>query len=354
MTGSGALILVDGSSYLYRAFHALPELTNKTGEPTGAVHGVLNMLNKLVRDTDPTHLAVIFDAPGKTFRDDLYKDYKANRPPMPDDLRAQVEPLLSAIEANGWPLLRIAGVEADDVIGTLAKRAATAGMPVIIVTGDKDMAQLVNDHVSLLDTMPRGPSRKPRATDAAGVIERFGVRADQIIDYLALVGDSSDNIPGVPKVGAKTAVALLEHFDHVDDILANLEGVAELPVRGAKGLASRIEENRELLLLSHELATIRTDLDLDSDPAALKPGAPDIDALRVLYERLELRRLLDGLSDEPSSDSQSSSDRRSSDEAAMTATAVDIETDYETIFTTDQLDAWLERIGQAELVGFDT
>ena len=343
MSDSESLVLIDGSSYLYRAFHALPELTNKAGEPTGAVHGVLNMLHKLIRDTVPTHLAIVFDAPGKTFRDDLYEAYKANRPPMPDDLRAQVDPLLSAIEANGWPLLRIAGVEADDVIGTLAKRAAAAGMPVVIVTGDKDMAQLVNERVSLLDTMPRGPSRQPRPTDETGVVERFGVRADQIIDYLALVGDSSDNIPGVPKVGAKTAVALLERFDHVDDILANLAGVAELAVRGAKSLATRIEDNRELLLLSHDLATIRTDLELDSDPSALTPGEPDIDTLRGLYERLELRRLLETLADVGSADEDSSAEP-----------AVRVEQDYETILTTAQLDAWIERIETADLVGFDT
>jgi DNA polymerase-1 len=343
MSEPDSLILVDGSSYLYRAFHALPELTNKAGEPTGAVHGVLNMLNKLVRETSPTHLAVVFDAPGKTFRDDLYADYKANRPPMPDDLRAQVDPLLSAIEANGWPLLRITGVEADDVIGTLATRAANAGMSVVIVTGDKDMAQLVNERVTLLDTMPRGPARQPRPTDKAGVVERFGVRADQIIDYLALVGDSSDNIPGVPKVGAKTAVALLEHFDHVDDILANLPDVAELPVRGAKSLAARIEENRELLLLSHDLATIRIDLDLDSDPTALTPGAPDVDTLRVLYAQLELRRLLEGLAE-----------TESADEKPSTSSREPVEQNYETILKTAQLDAWLERIETSELVGFDT
>ena len=215
LPGKSRLILVDGSSYLYRAFHALPELTNSTGHPTGAIHGVLAMLNKLIRDESPQHFAIIFDAPGKTFRDELYAEYKANRPPMPDDLRAQVDPLLEAIMANGWPLLRVGGVEADDVIGTLACNAIADGMTVTIATGDKDMAQLVSVDVTLLDTMPRGPNRTPRATDSQGVVERFGVRADQIIDYLALVGDSSDNIPGVPKVGPKTAVALLEHFEHV-------------------------------------------------------------------------------------------------------------------------------------------
>ncbi len=345
MADGGSLILVDGSSYLYRAFHALPELTNAAKEPTGAIHGVLSMLNKLLREEPADRIAMVFDAPGKTFRDDLYKEYKANRPPMPPDLRAQVDPLLSAIEANGWPLLRVAGVEADDVIGTLAVRAATAGMRVVIVTGDKDMAQLVTDRITLLDTMPRGPSRTPRPTDAAGVVERFGVRADQIIDYLALVGDSSDNIPGVPKVGAKTAVALLQHFDHVDDILASPEQVAELSVRGAKGLAARIVENRDILLLSRELATIRTDVELDTEPDALLQRAPDTETLRKLYTRFELRRLLESLEDA----------RVVSEEAGDTAgTVTAVAGDYETILSEERLQAWLEKIEVADLVGFDT
>jgi len=333
-----SLVLVDGSSYLYRAFHALPELTNSAGEPTGAVHGVLNMLNKLVREESPARIAVVFDAPGKTFRDDLYEEYKANRPPMPDDLKAQVEPLLGAIEANGWPLLRVTGVEADDVIGTLARHAQDAGMRVVIVTGDKDMAQLVTNQVTLLDTMPRGPTRQPRPTDRDGVVERFGVRADQIIDYLALVGDSSDNIPGVPKVGAKTAVALLEHFEHVDDILADLPAVAELPIRGARSLAARIDEFHDQLLLSRDLATIRTDVEIDVKPAALTRGAPDIETLHRLYERLELRRLLDALA---------------TDDAPVEPTAARAK-NYETILTKPRFDAWLSKIGKSELAGFDT
>ncbi|MBT8441024.1 MAG: DNA polymerase I [Gammaproteobacteria bacterium] len=331
-----SLILVDGSSYLYRAFHALPELTNSAGEPTGAIHGVLNMLNKLVREEAPERFAIVFDAPGKTFRDELFEDYKANRPPMPDDLRAQVEPLLSAIEANGWPLLRVDGVEADDVIGTLAERAEKDGQRVVIVTGDKDMAQLVTDNVTLLDTMPRGPSRQPRPTDKDGVVERFGVRAEQIIDYLALVGDSSDNIPGVPKVGAKTAVALLEHFDHVDDILADVPAVEDLPIRGAKSLAARIEQNRDTLLLSRDLATIRTDVDVDTP--ALVPRSPDIDKLSELYGRFELRRLLESLDTAESPAAETADEERS----------------YETILTEAQLDAWLGRIETANLAGFDT
>jgi len=333
--GSRSLVLVDGSSYLYRAFHALPELTTAGGQPTGAVHGVLNMLNKLIREEDPEYLAVVFDAPGKTFRDELFAAYKANRPPMPDDLRAQIDPLLETIRANGWPLLRVVGVEADDVIGTLTKLAVAQDLTVTIVTGDKDMAQLVDDKVRLLDTMPRGPSRTPRATDEDGVVERFGVRADQIIDYLALVGDSSDNIPGVPKVGPKTAVALLAEFDHVDEVLENLEAVAELPLRGAKGLAQRIKDNRDKLLLSRDLATIRTDLDLDRKFASLKPALPDLETLRQLYRELELKRLLDTMPD--------------------AAPAVSNErTVFETIFTRQQFEAWLKKINAASLVGFDT
>ena len=332
---SGSLVLVDGSSYLYRAFHALPELTNSEGQPTGAVHGVLNMLNKLMREHGPEYVAIVFDAPGKTFRDELFKDYKANRPPMPDTLRSQIKPLLKAVKANGWPLLQIDGVEADDVIGTLTTQAVAQGLDVTIVTGDKDMAQLVNKNVSLLDTMPRGPSRTPRVTDLGGVVERFGVRADQIIDYLGLVGDSSDNIPGVPKVGAKTAVALLEHFDHIDDILNDLDSVALLPLRGAAGLAKRIAENRDMLLLSRDLATIRIDLDLDAELESLRPGELDIAILRALYEELELRRLLDTLPDAP-------------------ITAPVKKRVFDTILNEEEFGKWLEKIDTAELTGFDT
>ncbi len=337
MAKTDQLLLVDGSSYLYRAFHALPALNNAAGEPTGAVHGVLNMLNKLLRESSATHIAVVFDAPGKTFRDELFAEYKANRPPMPGDLRLQVQPLLDAIEASGLPLLRIKGVEADDVIGTLSQQARAAGMSVTIVTGDKDMAQLVDEQVCLLDTMPRGPSRSPRQTDAAGVMERFGVRAEQIIDYLALVGDSSDNIPGVPKVGEKTAVALLQHYDHTDDILADLPGVAELSIRGAKALAKRLDENRELLALSRDLATIRCDLDLDIQPKDLIASEPDIERLTALYERLELKRLLAALPQ-----------GKDADKTKTTASNYDVVQDMAS------LKRWLKRLKQAEYVAFDT
>ncbi len=336
MSKPRSLLLVDGSSYLYRAYHALPPLTSSQGEPTGAVYGVLNMLHKLIRDEQPELLAVVMDAPGKTFRDELYAEYKANRPPMPDDLRQQVEPLTEAIEALGLPLIRIAGVEADDVIGTLATQAAQGKLTTVISTGDKDMAQLVSERITLLDTMPRGTSREPRAMDAAGVLEKFQVRADQIVDYLALVGDSSDNIPGVPKVGAKTAVALLAEFDSVDDILTNLDAVAELPIRGAKGLAERIAANSDVLQLSRRLATIKCDVVLDRTPDELVPVAPDLNKLRELYRRLELNRLLKTLPEEQS-----------------TTTAPE-NTIYETILSDTQLDEWLVKIEAAELVAFDT
>ena len=336
-TNNQSLVLVDGSSYLYRAFHALPELTTAAGVPTGAVHGVLTMLNKLLRENAPEYIAIIFDAPGKTFRDAIYKDYKANRPPMPDALKSQIEPILTAIQTSGLPLLRIKGVEADDVIGTLTNRAVTDGMSVLIVTGDKDMAQLVQQNVTLLDTMPRGPNRTPRATDTTGVIEKFGVRADQIIDYLALVGDSSDNIPGVPSVGSKTAQALLGHFEHVDDILSNLEAVSELPMRGAKGIAQRIGDNKDVLLMSRDLATIRQDLDISMSLGDLKPGPPDLDALREIYEKFELRRLLDSLP-----------------EVEIPVATPGPRADFEAILTDQQFTTWLKKIESTNLVGFDT
>jgi len=341
MTDSKSLnrpvVLVDGSSYLYRAFHALPELATAAGVPTGAMHGVLTMLNKLLRETDPEHVAIIFDAPGKTFRDAIYRDYKANRPPMPDALKSQIEPLLRAIQSSGLPLLRVQGVEADDVIGTLTHRAVADGMSVLIITGDKDMAQLVQEKVTLLDTMPRGPSRTPRKTDSEGVIERFGVRANQIVDYLGLVGDSSDNIPGVPKIGQKTAQVLLEHFEHVEDILSNLDAVPELPIRGAKGVAQRISDNKDLLLLSRDLATIRKDVDIAINLDDLKPNTPDLDDLREIYEEFELRRLLETLPEieapTPTSDQKS---------------------EFEAILTDEQFTTWLQKIEKTELVGFDT
>ena len=353
-----SLLLIDGSSYLYRAFHALPPLTASDGTNTGAVLGVLNMLYRILREHQPAHIAVVMDAPGKTFRDELFSEYKAQRPPMPDELREQIDPLLGAIEAMGLPLLRIKGVEADDVIGTLAVQAAAAGMQTVISTGDKDMAQLVNERITLLDTMPRG-GREPRPMDAAGVIEKFQVRADQIIDYLALVGDSSDNIPGVPKVGPKTAVALLAEFNGVDEILANLDKVVELSIRGAKGVAQRIEDNREMLLLSYKLATIDTGLKLDSKPEDLQLGVPDNDTLRELFNRLELRSLLKRLDEQPADGTQRKAPGAATNASAGQAPAAAASSskkaaDYQTVLTKKDFNAWLKKIKAADLVAFDT
>src|ERR1700691_3743929 len=283
------LVLIDGSSYLYRAFHALPPLTNSAGLPTGAVHGVLAMLMKFLREYEPPHIGVVFDAPGKTFRDDLFAEYKANRPPMPDDLRAQTEPLLEAVEGLGLPLLRIAGVEADDVIGTLACRAASAGQQVLISTGDKDMAQLVNEHITLVNTMSGS------VLDRAGVKAKFDVFPEQIIDYLALVGDSSDNIPGIDKVGPKTAAKWLNKYGTLDGLLAH---AAE--VEGKVG--DNLRAGLETLALSRKLATISCDLQLPLEEAGLVRRAPDLSRLRELYTRLELRTLLRALGTESGAD----------------------------------------------------
>ena len=322
MATAPKLVLVDGSSYLYRAFHALPSFTNSAGEPTGAVYGVLNMLHKLIREESPDLIAVVMDAPGKTFRDELFAEYKANRPPMPDELRAQIDPLIEAVQALGLPLLRVAGVEADDVIGTLAKQATDEGIDTTISTGDKDMAQLVGTGVKLVDTMAN------RVMDPTGVREKFGVRPDQMVDYLALVGDTSDNIPGVPKVGPKTAAKWLDQYDSLDEIVAHADDI-----KGKVGESLR--ENLNQRELSRKLATIHCDIELDLGPGELAPGEADLRALRALYEHLELRSLLKGLPDngEP--------------EAKSTAA-------YETILTERQFDAWLKKIETADLVALDT
>ena len=320
------LVLIDGSSYLYRAYHALPALSNSQGEPTGALHGVLTMIQKLVREEQPAHIAVVFDAPGKTFRDGLFADYKATRPPMPDDLRAQVQPILDAVEALGLPLLRVAGVEADDVIGTLCEQAADKGLKVLVSTGDKDLAQLVNDHVTLVNTM--NDSR----LDRDGVKTKFDVYPEQIVDYLALVGDSSDNIPGVPKVGAKTAAKWLNLYDSADGIVEHGD-----EIKGAVGQSLR--DNIEKLRLSQALATIRKDVDLDVSVNDLEAADADTEALRKLYSHFELRsllRLLDEAADEP------------------TPPAAHQQGSYETVLTWDAFDRWLKKITGAKLTAFDT
>lgn len=273
------LLLVDGSSYLFRAFHALPPLTNSKGEPTGAIHGVLNMLNKLVRDEQPDFIGVVFDASGKTFRDELYPDYKAQRPPMPDDLRCQIQPILDIVRAMGLPLLQIKGVEADDVIGTLARQATEASIDTLVSTGDKDMAQIVNERVTLINTMSN------TLLDRQGVKDKFDVWPEQIIDYLALVGDTSDNIPGVPKVGAKTAAKWLGLYPDAETIIAKAD-----EIKGKVGESLR--DNIEQLEMSRTLATIKLDVELDAAPPDLVADAADVPLLRELYGRWELNTLL--------------------------------------------------------------
>src|SRR5271163_1380682 len=279
------LILVDGSGYLYRAFHALPPLTTSRGEPTGAVLGVLNMLNKMIKEEAPDRIAVVFDAPGRTFRDDLFDKYKAHRAPMPDDMRAQVQPLYDTVAAMGLPLLRVPGVEADDVIGTLAKQGADAGFKVLISTGDKDMAQLVGPNIELLNTMSN------TRLDRMGVKAKFDVFPEQIVDYLALVGDTSDNIPGVTSVGPKTAAKWLNQYQTLDTLIAH---AADISGKVGENLRNELA----MLELSRKLATIDTTLKLDVTAEQLSAGAPDTHRLRELYTRMELRALLKSLGPE--------------------------------------------------------
>ncbi len=324
------LVLIDGSSYLYRAFYAIKGLANSSGEPTGALHGVLTMIRKLVREEQPARIAVVFDAPGKTFRDDLYPDYKANRPPMPDELRSQVQPILDAVAAMGLPLLRVEGVEADDVIGTLCRQAAEEGLQVLVSTGDKDLTQLVNDNVTLINTMDES------RLDRDGVKARFDVFPEQIIDYLALVGDTSDNIPGVPKVGAKTAAKWLNLYDSADGIIEHAEEITGK-------IGENLRDNIEQLRLSQDLATIRLDVELAVGVSDLTPADADTDALRELYGRFELRSLLRQL------------DEETQDAAQQPATPLESEKgEYETVLTWSAFDRWLSKIDNAELTAFDT
>ncbi len=341
------LWLVDGSSYLYRAFYALPPLTTSRGEPTGAVLGVINMLNKSLREDAPELIAVVFDAPGRTFRDELFEQYKAHRPPMPDDLRAQVQPLLEAVEALGLPLLRIAGVEADDVIGTLATQAAAAGVRCVISTGDKDMAQLVTDQVTLVNTMTGA------RLDRDGVKAKFDVMPGQIVDYLALVGDTSDNIPGVPKVGPKTAAKWLAQYGTLDAIIGHAE---DIPGKVGESL----RENLERLKLSRLLATIRCDLELGVGLDDLGRRAPDLERQRALYGKLELNTLLRQL-DGGEAPAAGRPRAVAAPAAVPTAALAAVPAappaptrEYETVLEQRQLDAWLARLEQAEAFAFDT
>ncbi|MCE1117570.1 MULTISPECIES: DNA polymerase I [Pseudomonas] len=341
------LVLVDGSSYLYRAFHALPPLTTSKGLPTGAVKGVLNMLKSLRKQYPDSLFAVVFDAKGGTFRDAMFAEYKANRPSMPDDLRLQVEPLHASVRALGYPLLCVEGVEADDVIGTLARSSAAAGRPVIISTGDKDMAQLVDGHVTLVNTMTGS------VLDVAGVHEKFGVGPEHIIDFLALMGDKVDNIPGVPGVGEKTAVGLLTGIGGgLSDVYQNLDKVAGLAIRGAKTLAAKLEEHRDAAFLSYELATIKCDVELDVEVDALVCGEPDREALLALYTEMEFKSWVA----EVQRDAAQAAPKGAATGTAsvVEAPAVKVQPQYETILDQARFDAWLEKLRQAPLFAFDT
>ena len=343
------IVLVDGSSYLYRAFHALPPLTTSNGQPTGAVKGVLNMLKRLMKDYPDSPMAVVFDAPGKTFRDELYSDYKAHRPPMPDDLRSQIEPLHACVKALGLPLLCIEGVEADDVIGTLAHQATQAGRDAVISTGDKDMAQLVNGHITLVNTM------KEETLDEAGVEEKFGLPPALIIDFLALMGDKVDNIPGVPGVGEKTAIGLLQGMGGgLDTIYGDLERVTTLSFRGAKTLPKKLEEHREQAFLSYQLATIKTDCDLPVGLDDLDIAHPDREALVELYKEMEFKQwlaeLLEG--NDEGVDDVAGGEPVSETTDSATETAPTERHDH-VITEQAELEAWLERLNKAERFCFD-
>lgn len=344
MASSNPLILVDGSSYLYRAFFASQQadLRTSTGLPSGAVRVMANMMRSLRKQYPDCHVAVVFDAKGKTFRDDIYPEYKATRASMPDDLRSQVAPIHQMIKAMGFPFLMVEGVEADDVIGTLARQATEKQLPVLISTGDKDMAQLVSDHVTLIDTM------KDVKTDREGVIEKFGVPPELIIDYLALIGDKVDNIPGMTGVGEKTALALLQGIGSIDEIAANLDKVAALGFRGSKAFADKFREQEEQVRLSYVLATIKTDVALEQSLEELQLGPIDKEALLAVYREYELRNLIKELESGGAEESEAESD----EEGAAPAAA--IETDYRCILDEAEFDEWLARLQAAPLFAFDT
>jgi DNA polymerase-1 len=329
MSKSPPFILVDGSSYLFRAYHALPDLSNSQGEPTGAIVGVLNMLRRLIGDYNPDYMVVIFDAPGGSFRNDIYPEYKANRPPMPDDLRGQIEPLHEIIRAMGLPILVVPGVEADDVIGTLARQATEQGVETVISTGDKDMAQLVNEHVTLINTMSE------TSTDRDGVVEKFGVRPEQIVDYLALVGDSVDNIPGVPKCGPKTAAKWLSSYGNLENLMQN---AGEIKGKIGENLRASLEQ----LPLSRKLATIKLDVALDKGPIDFKQGEQDTAELLRYYQWMESNRLLASLK-------QHNSDEQQQEEARQQTPV-----NYETVLTETALRGWVEKLKSSELFAFDT
>ncbi|MEJ2141514.1 MAG: DNA polymerase I [Gammaproteobacteria bacterium] len=321
-------VLVDGSSYLFRAYHAMPGFTNSKGEPTGTIYGVTNMLRRLLADYDPEHVAVVFDAKGKTFRNDMYPEYKANRPPMPDDLREQIKPIHEIVKAMGFPLLCVEGVEADDVIGTLARQASEQGIETVISTGDKDMAQLVNEHVTLVNTMTEVES------DIDGVKEKFGVPPERIIDYLSLIGDTVDNVPGVPKVGPKTAVKWLAQYDSLDNIIEHAE-----EFKGKVG--EYLRDSLEQLPLSKELVTIKCDVELDESPGSLTYAGPDTEALKKLFTHFEFKTWLAEILQGGSSQTKSSKPEKT-------------ESKYETILAEKDFTKWLRKLEKAKYFAFDT
>lgn len=336
MQNLAPLVLVDGSSYLYRAFHALPPLTTTKGQPTGAIKGVVSMLKRLHQDYASSPIVVVFDAKGPTFRDEMFPDYKAQRPPMPDELRTQIEPLHAIVKALGYPLICEPGVEADDVIGTLAKQASEQGMDVIVSTGDKDMAQLVDQHVTLVNTM------SDTRLDPAGVMEKYGFGPDKMIDYLALMGDKVDNIPGVAGVGEKTALGLIQGLGGLDDIYANLDRVVDLPIRGAKSLAAKLEAERDAAYMSYTLATIKLDVELAFAPADLRNDQPDTAALSHWYQELEFRSWLAEI------------DASATVTRAEPAPIAPAQTQYDCVTTEQALAQWISVLKEASTFAFDT
>ncbi|MFT5283792.1 MAG: DNA polymerase-1, partial [Yoonia sp.] len=346
------LVLVDGSSYLFRAFHGMPPLTNSKGMDTGAIYGVVNMLRSLVKDYKPTHMVVVFDAKGKTFRDDIYPEYKANRPPMPNELRGQIAPLHKIVEAMGFSMIVEPGVEADDVIGTLARRASLAGIDCVISTGDKDMAQLVDKHVTLINTMTR------TKMDIDGVVEKFGVPAELIIDFLGLKGDKVDNIPGVPGVGDKSAVAMLNGIGGVKTIYENLDKIAQLDFRGAKTMAKKMEEYKEQALLSYQLATIETELPLKMELSSFTIDEMNKPLLREMFTELEFKRWLSEVSDSDTLQqvAQIKSKASTDDETAneTTATTLIDTSQYHTVFTEEDFGALIDKINKSDFYAIDT
>ncbi len=346
------LVLVDGSSYLYRAYHALPPLATANGQPTGAIKGVINMLKSLVKQYPDSPIAVVFDAKGGSFRDELFADYKAHRPPMPDDLRSQIEPLHQCVKAMGFPLLCVDRVEADDVIGTLAIATAKTERSVVISTGDKDMAQLVNHKITLVNTM------SGTTLDPQGVVDKFGVEPKFIIDFLALMGDKSDNIPGVPSVGEKTAVGLIQGLQGgLDTIYSHLDQIPNLPIRGAKSLPAKLEEHKEMAYLSYQLATIKTDVELDITIDELNRSEEDATTLIELYRTLEFKQWLDALLRKTAKQEQAKmqqGDIFSNEEITPIETETSNTRDYQMITDTATLDAWIEKLNKAELIAFDT